>query len=114
MEAKLLQCQAALALHRADLARALLEECSKIVVEEAEPRQHYLLTRAWLAFAAGDEDTAYESLEAASQVFTEHTRVGDHTPHLLCRFRRLPWTGPVRDRVVEWQALLNATTRAAG
>jgi hypothetical protein len=85
-----------------------LEECSTIAVEEAEPRQHYLLTRCWLAFADGNEELACESRQGACEVFSGHTRVGDHTPHLVGRLARLPWSPVARRRVHSWQVLLNA------
>ena len=35
-----------------------------MTVEEAEARQHFLLTRAWLEVAEGDNEAALESIEA--------------------------------------------------
>jgi tetratricopeptide (TPR) repeat protein len=112
MEARLLLCQVALARHALDEATVVLEECAAIAVEEAEPRQHYLLTRCWLAHASGNEKLACESLRAASEVFSEHTRVGDHTPHLVGRLSRLFWSPASRGRVESWQALLSAPRAA--
>jgi tetratricopeptide (TPR) repeat protein len=111
LESRLLRCQILLARHQAKDARSELARCSKIAVEEAEPRQHYLLTRAWLSHASGDEATALESIESASVVFGEHIRVGDHTPHLLARLSRLSWSEKVRDRIALWQSLLNDKDR---
>src|SRR5690606_20181741 len=48
LEVKLLSCQVALARHDVETARALLYDAEQIRVEEAEPRQHFLLTKAWL------------------------------------------------------------------
>jgi eukaryotic-like serine/threonine-protein kinase len=106
VESKLLRCQVALARGQHAAARALLEEASLIQIEEAEPRQHFLLTRAWLEIASGDPDRAYESLEAASEVFGERSRAGDHTPHLLGRLSRLVWPDHAKDRIDAWRALL--------
>lgn len=106
MEARLLLCQMLLCRHEVDAANDLLNDCSQIVVEEAEPRQHYLLTRAWLAYASQDEDLALESLDMASAVFDDRGRVGDHTPHLLSRLWRFQWSEPVRQRLAEWRKLL--------
>ncbi|WP_438016832.1 hypothetical protein WMF18_39545 [Sorangium sp. So ce315] len=85
MEIKLVFAQIALTRHQPARARSLLEECSKMAVEEAEPRQHYLLTNAWLEAEELDLDRALESIEAAANVFGPRTRPGDHTPHLLVR-----------------------------
>jgi hypothetical protein len=111
MEIKVLFAQLALVRHQNDRARALLEECSKMSVEEAEPRQHFLLTRAWLEIASGDADRAYESLEVASEVFGERSRAGDHTPHLLGRLSRLSWPEHAKNRIDAWRALLTDRAR---
>lgn len=113
LESRLLCTQIALARRDVDTARALLEQCATIRVEEAEPRQHFLLTQAWLEIAAGDGDKAYESLEAASEVFGQRSRAGDHTPHLLGRLSRLPWPEHARQRIDAWRALLNDRSRRA-
>ncbi|MEI9953634.1 MAG: hypothetical protein WDO74_32810 [Pseudomonadota bacterium] len=54
IETKLLLAQIALVRHQGGKARTLLEESSRMVVEEAEARQHFLLTRAWLEVVEGD------------------------------------------------------------
>lgn len=113
LESRLLRCQVALARGDLTLAKKLLDEASRIRVEEAEPRQHYLLTRAWLEIASGEADRAYESLEAASEVFGERSRAGDHTPHLLGRFSRLEWPEHAKNRIDAWRALLTDRARRA-
>jgi tetratricopeptide (TPR) repeat protein len=111
METKLLYCQ--IALHRHDPARAevLLEECSRLAVEETEPRQHFLLTRAWLQAERGDLDLALESIEAAADVFGPRTRAGDHTPQLLTRMLRYRFTDHARSRIDAWRVMLNDRAR---
>ncbi|HEY6557792.1 MAG TPA: protein kinase [Polyangiaceae bacterium] len=111
LEATLLSCQVSLARHDLDRALALLERCSQIRVEEAEPRQHYLLTKSWLELESNDPDKAFESLEAAADVFGPRSRVGDHTPHLLGRLSRLPWPPHALGRIDAWRALLNDRAR---
>jgi tetratricopeptide (TPR) repeat protein len=111
IESKLLMCQSALARGAVEQARDLLDECSQIPVEEAEPRQHYLLTHAWLLFETGDADRAFESVEAASEVFGPRSRAGDHTPHLLGRLERLRWPPHALERIEAWRALLNDRAR---
>src|SRR5690606_15325516 len=91
MEAKLLSCQIALMHHDTDNARTFLDQCADIVVEEPEPRQHYLLTRAWLEMELGDAERAFKTIQVASQVFDTPHRVGDHTVHLLGRLARYAW-----------------------
>jgi hypothetical protein len=111
VETKLLLCQVALA--RGDLLRAerLFEECQRVSIEEAEPRQHLLLTRAWLEAEKGTLEPALRSIEAAASVFGPKTRAGDHTPHLLSRLSRFQWTTAARERLDTWRGALNDRTR---
>jgi hypothetical protein len=111
METKLLFCQIALFRHDTARARELLEECSRIAVEEAEPRQHFLLTRAWLEAENGDLDEALDSIEAAADVFGPRTRAGDHSPQLLARLLRYRWSDLARGRMDSWHQVLNDRTR---
>jgi hypothetical protein len=111
LESTLLRGQVALAKGQTDVAKRLLDQASKIQVEEAEPRQHYLLTRAWLEIATGDPDRAFYSIEAASEVFGERSRAGDHTPHLLGRLSRLSWPEHAKSRIEAWRALLTDRAR---
>ncbi|HET9954267.1 MAG TPA: protein kinase [Polyangiaceae bacterium] len=111
VEAMLLLCQAARMRH--DLRRAvrLLEDSQRVPIEEAEPRQHLLLTRAWLECERGELDRALESIESAAEVFGPRTRAGDHTPHLLGRLSRYRFSAQARDRIEAWRALLNDRAR---
>ena len=111
VETKLLLCQVHLA--RGDIARAgrLFEECQRVSIEEAEPRQHLLLTKAWLEAAQGTLDAALRSVEAAETVFGPKTRAGDHTPHLLSRISRFQWPPAARERLETWRGALNDRTR---
>ncbi len=111
MESKLLFCQLALVRHQPERARALIEECSRIVVEEAEAKQHYLLTCAWYEHSRGRPDRAFEFIEAAADVFGPRTRAGDHTPHLLARLSRFEWPEHALNRIEAWRALLNDRAR---
>jgi eukaryotic-like serine/threonine-protein kinase len=111
METKLLFCQIALFRHDTARGRELLEECSRIAVEEAEPRQHFLLTRAWLEAENGDLDQALESVEAAADVFGPRTRAGDHSPQLLTRLLRYRFSDHARGRIDAWRHALNDRTR---
>ena len=111
LESRLLICQTLLARHRFEDARALLDECGRIEVEEAEPRQHYLLTRAWLEIVSGYPEQGFQALEAASQVFESRAHSGDHAPHLLARLARFPWPAQVLEYIESWRALLNDRAR---
>ncbi|HYQ31154.1 MAG TPA: hypothetical protein VER04_28160, partial [Polyangiaceae bacterium] len=111
IETKLLLAQIALVRHQPGKARTLLEESSRMVVEEAEARQHFLLTRAWLEVVEGDSDGALESIEAAAEVFGQRTRAGDHTPHLLGRLARFPWSENALSRIDAWRTVLNDRLR---
>lgn len=107
VETRLLLCQAALARHDLRRAERLLEDAHRISLEEAEPRQHLMLTRAWLEAALGHTDRAIQSIEAAAEVFGPRTRTGDHTPHLLGRLSRFIWPPEAREGIDAWRALLN-------
>jgi eukaryotic-like serine/threonine-protein kinase len=111
VEAKLLRCQVALARGRLEGARALLADIQQAAVKEPEPKQHALLTEAWLAFETGDDEGALAALEAASEVFSDQSRVGDHTPHLLGRLARLTWPEGAQARIDSWRALVNDKSR---
>ncbi len=111
VESRLLSCQVALARRDLDNARDLFNQATAISVEEAEPKQHRLLTQTWLAAESGDMDGAFDALEAASDVFGNRSRAGDHTPHLLARFARNEWPPHVYDRIQSWRALLHDRSR---
>lgn len=111
VEAKLLMCQAAMVRHDLRRAERLLEDSQRISLEEAEPRQHLLLTRAWLEAERGELDSALESIEAAADVFGPRTRAGDHAPHLLSRLWRYPWSPEARERIDAWRSVLNDRSR---
>ncbi len=106
LEAGLLDCQVALCRHDVERAEKLLAACAKIRVEEAEPRQHYLMTQAWLELERGNEDEAFEALESASEVFGNRLRGGDHTPHLLARLARHTWPPHAQSVLDAWRAVL--------
>jgi hypothetical protein len=111
LEAKLLKAQAYLAHQEREKAGRILAQCEQIPIQEAEPRQHFLLTRAWYSLLKGDPDGAYDHLEAASEVFSQRSRAGDHTPHLLGRLSRLVWPAHAHERLDAWMALLNDRSR---
>jgi len=107
LEAMVLQCQVALLGSNTVRARALLAKARTIRVEEAEPRQHYLLTQAWLELLDDNADRAVQSLEAGAAVFEQRCRAGDHTPHLLRRLARLDWPAHARARIDAWLTSLD-------
>ena len=76
-----------------------------IRASEPEPKQHALLTEAWLELRFGDPRQAAKFLEAASEVFDERWQVGDHTPHLLARLAHMNWPDPGALELIEsWRA----------
>ncbi len=112
VEARLLRAQLALAGRDLTAARKVLMQAREISVREPEPRQHYLLTRAWFQFESGDAVGALESLKAAPDVFARPWQVGDHTPHLLARLTRLPWPdSEALDAVEEWRGIIHDHAR---
>ncbi len=112
VEARLLRAQVALARRDMPKARQVLMQAREISVREPEPRQHYLLTRAWFQFESGDAVGAQESLNAAPGVFARPWQVGEHTPQLLARLTRLPWPNPeALDAVEEWRGIIHDHAR---
>ncbi len=111
VEAKLLMCQAAMVRQDWRRAERLLDDSQRIPIEEAEPRQHLLLTRAWLEAERGELDLALVSIESAADVFGPRTRAGDHAPHLLGRLSRYAWAPEARERLEAWRAALNDRAR---
>jgi hypothetical protein len=101
LESSLIIAQVALA--RGDGGAAtLVADCDRIVLDEAEPRQHRHLTRAWLAQSASDWGLAAEEIEKARTAFHDSAQTGDHTPALLRRLSKLDWQGPSRGRIGSW------------
>ena len=101
LEARLLLAQVALA-KKDPQAKTLVAECEKIVLDEAEPRQHRHLTVAWLAQTEERWDDAALEIDRARASFGDKTRCGDHTPQLLRRFVKMDWQGPSAGKVQEW------------
>jgi eukaryotic-like serine/threonine-protein kinase len=120
LEARLLLAQVALA-RDDDRAESLVCACDRVVLDEAEPRQHRHLTRAWLAHRKGRLAEAAAEIDAARGVFVASSpdgsgvrtaearaRTGDHTPHLLARFARLGWVGPGAEKIDAWLQQIQA------
>jgi tetratricopeptide (TPR) repeat protein len=103
LESKLLLAQVALARGDADASR-LVAACDAIALDEAEPRQHRHLTRAWLAQKEARWDDAEEEVDRAYHVFQgDWTQTGDHTPALLKRLAGLPWSGSAPMKIDLWR-----------
>ncbi len=102
LESKLLIAQVALARGDGE-AKGLVAACDSIQLDEAEPRQHRHLTRAWLAQREGRWQNAEEEIERARSVFGgDWTQTGDHTPALLKRLSRLPWSPVAQTKLDHW------------
>jgi hypothetical protein len=120
LEARLVVAQVALA-RNDDRAASMVAACDRAVLDEAEPRQHRHLTRAWLAQRQGRWTEAAAELDAArgafvppsaeggsSRVAEARVRTGDHTPHLLTRLARLAWVGPALGKIEGWLEQIEA------
>ena len=102
LESKLLLAQVALARGDAS-APPLVAACDAIFLDEAEPRQHRHLTRAWLAQQEGRWSRAEEEVDQARDVFRgDWTQTGDHTPALLKRLSQLTWSGNAPTKIENW------------
>src|SRR6185437_12687646 len=121
LESRLLLAQVALA--RDDgKAEALVAACDRVKLDEAEPRQHRHLTRAWLANLQGRWEDAASEVDAARAVFVSSSpegggvraaearaRTGDHTPHLLRRLAQLEWgDGAALATIESWMQQIEA------
>jgi hypothetical protein len=95
--------------------------CDRVVLDEAEPRQHRHLTRAWLAQRQERWSDAADEIDAARGAFVvsspegggiraaeARARTGDHTPHLLLRLAELEWVGPALGKVQAWLQQIQA------
>jgi eukaryotic-like serine/threonine-protein kinase len=89
----------------------LLARCDAIVLDEAEPRQHRHLTRAWMFQTTASWALASREIESARASFAEKGRAGDHTPHLLHRLNRLSWEEPAKSRLDAWLSAVEAQDR---
>jgi hypothetical protein len=102
LESKLLLAQVALARGDAEAA-ALVAAGDSIQLDEAEPRQHRHLTRAWLAQKQERWSDAEAEIEQARTVFGGGwSQTGDHTPALLKRLVRLAWNEPAHTKIDRW------------
>jgi hypothetical protein len=107
LEARLLLAQVALA--KGDpQAKTLVGECEKIVLDEAEPRQHRHLTVAWLAQVDGRWQDAANEIDRARAALGDKARCGDHTPQLLKRFAKMDWQGPSAGKVQSWLEIVES------
>ncbi|MCL2724604.1 MAG: protein kinase [Polyangiaceae bacterium] len=110
LEARLLLAQVALA--KGDpLARQLAKDCERIVLDEAEPRQHRHLTLAWLAQTEERWHDAATEIDRARAAFGNTTLCGDHTLQLLERFACMPWLGPAAAKVNAWLDMMPPSAR---
>ena len=107
-EAELLLAQVHLARGELPEARALLEGVGGKFGEERGPKQHYLLTEAWLELELGDVDQAHRALGGAANCFSELCQAGEHTSQLLARLSRLRWPGTeALDLIEEWRRAID-------
>lgn len=107
LEARLLLAQVALAKNDPQ-AKQLCVECEKIVLDEAEPRQHRHLTLAWLAQTEERWPDAANEIDRARASFGDKARCGDHTPQLLKRLVAMKWDGPAAGKVAAWLDLVES------
>jgi thioredoxin-like negative regulator of GroEL len=112
VEARLLRAQASLARRDFQEARRAIMQAREISLREPEPRQHYLLTRAWFQLENGDAESAQEALNAAPTVFDKPWQVGEHTLHVLTRLARLAWPSQETiDDIHEWRRVIQDHAR---
>src|SRR5678815_2194310 len=101
LEARLLLAQVALAKNDPQ-AKSLCIECEKIVLDEAEPRQHRHLTLAWLAQTEARWQDAANEIDRARAAFGDKARCGVWSPQLLRRFAAMDWLGPSANKISQW------------
>lgn len=106
LESALILCQVHLARYEIAAAQEMLEPLTRSPVDKPEPRQHLLLTRAWLEIARGEPTRAHEAVVAAASVFEHSSGAGGHTPHLLGRLVRFRWPPRALERIETWRTVL--------
>lgn len=111
LEAKLLMAQVAL-LRKDGHAERLIHDAQRIVLDEAEPRQHRHLTMAWLAHEKALWVEAAHEIDKARAAFGDVSRCGDHTPQLLRRLAKMTWVGPGLAKVESWLRAIEASGEA--
>ena len=98
-EGKLLTAQVAI-LRQCPSAQAVLDSIPVGDIQEPEPRQHWYLTRAWLAAQQGEFDLALTHLNYAQSVYQDH-RCADQALQLASRIQALAWPERYRKRVAK-------------
>ena len=101
LEVRILFAQIALA-HSDDDIEEKIRALDEIKLDEAEPRQHRHLTRAWYFQKQKKWKEAGDELEKAHTVFGGMIRSGDHAPHLIARYHELDWEQPARGIIDDW------------
>jgi hypothetical protein len=89
-------------------ASGLVAACDRVNVDEAEPRQHRFLTKAWLAQKDSRWADAAEQIDKARAAYGDRVRTGDHTPLLLKRLGKLTWLGAAQSKIDVWLAAIDA------
>jgi serine/threonine protein kinase len=120
LESRLILAQVGLG-RRDSNVEALVADCDRVVLDEAEPRQHRHLTRAWLAQRRARWDEAADEIDQARGAFLvsspegggvraaeARARTGDHTPHLLVRLSQEPWQGLALGKIEAWLQQIKA------
>lgn len=107
LEARLLLAQVALARDDASAAD-LVAASGRIVLDEAEPRQHRHLVNAWLAQKESRWTDAAAEIDKARAAFGDRARCGDHTPQLLHRLSKMTWLGPALSKIDAWLQLIES------
>src|SRR5690606_34579119 len=111
-EAELLLAQTHLARGELAEARAMLEAVGEKFGEESGPKQHYLLTQAWLEREQGDADQAHRALGAAADCLSGRSQAGAHPSQMLARLSRLRWPGTEALALIEeWRRAIDDPER---
>lgn len=106
--ATVLLAQVHLARGELETARQLLASVESQLGEERGPRQHFLITQAWLLSSLGDDQAAPQSLQAAMRCFEQPYQAGEHTSQLLARLSRLRWPqAATLDLIEEWRRAID-------
>ena len=107
LESQLLLAQVALA-RDSSTARELVDACDAVNVDEAEPRQHRHITKAWLAQKESRWTAAADEIDRARAAYGDRVRTADHTPFLLKRLAKLTWLGAAGERIDSWLQAIDA------
>jgi serine/threonine protein kinase/tetratricopeptide (TPR) repeat protein len=108
IQATILLVQVHLARRELTMAKELMPPFKDVTALEPGPKQHFLLTQAWLSLDSGDPAAALRSLKEATSTFGTLSQAGEHSTQLLARLSRFNWPDDeALDLIEEWRRAID-------